>query len=116
MCPNLLYEDQARPARRSAASPPASAVREHLSSALGPFSRIETVRFVLDDDDVLDHLCALVGYVVTVVQASGITVAGVVVACDRRVSVLERWDALLGAPSGLFVAVALGEISAVTVW
>ena len=90
-------------------------MREHLSSALGPFSRIETVHLVLDDD-ALDHLCALVGYVVTVVQASGITVAGVVVACDRRVSVLERWDALLGAPSGLFVAVALGEISAVTVW
>jgi hypothetical protein len=90
-------------------------VREHLSSALGPFSHIETVHFVLGDD-VLDHLCALVGYVVTVVQPSGLVIAGVVVACNRRVAVLERWDALLGGPSGLFVAVALGEISAVTVW
>lgn len=90
-------------------------MREHLSSALGPFSRIETVHFVLGDD-VLDHLCALVGYVVTVVQPSGLVVAGVVVACDRRAVVLERWDALLDAPSGVFVGVALGDISAVTVW
>ena len=116
VCPNLHYTDQARPIRRSAASPPASAVREHLSSALGPFSRIETVRFVLDDDEVLDHLCALVGYVVTVVEPSGLVIAGVVVACDRRVVVLERWDARLGGPSGVFAAVALSDISAVTVW
>ena len=115
VCPNLLYEDQARPARRSAASPPASAVREHLSSAPRPFSRIETVHFVLDDD-ALDHLCALVGYVVTVVEPSGLVIAGVVVACDRRVVVLERWDARLGGPSGVFAAVALSDISAVTVW
>ena len=76
---------------------------------------METAHFVLDDD-VYGYLVALHGYVTTVVLLSGLTIAGVVVGYDPNAVVLERWDALLGAPSGVFVAVAFSDISAVTVW